>query len=83
MPYNTRFTDFDRRCAHCGGRSFSPRPTDRPDYFEVKTGQFRTVSLEVLPVFRSAGLDFATVRDHDTLAGLRAETLSLARRHGH
>ncbi len=82
MPYSTRFTDFTRHCTYCGSRSFNPRPTDRPDYFEVKTGQFRTVSLEVLPVFRSAGLGFATVRDHDTLAGLRAEALSLARRHG-
>ena len=82
MPYSTRFTDFDSRCVYCSSRSFHPRPTDRPDYFEVKTGQFRDVSVQVLPKLRSAGIPFVTVGDHGTLAGLRAETLSLLNHHG-
>lgn len=73
MPYSALFSDFDRRCAFCGSREFRPRPTDRPDYFDVKTSQFRAVSLQVLPVLRAARLAFATVGDHATFAGLRSD----------
>jgi adenylate kinase len=77
MPYSRLFTDFAGVCACCGSREFRPRPTDRPDYFEVKTTQFRTVSLQVLPVLRAAGFAFASIGDHSTFAGLRSEARRL------
>ena len=82
MPHSLRFSDFEGQCVYCASRGFAPRPTDRPDYFEVKTGQFNAVSMEVVPALEAAGLAFLSLRDHATLAGLRAETLALVGRHG-
>ena len=65
--------------ASCLGRAGLNAPFD---YFEVKTSQFKSVSMQVLPALRSAGLAFSSVGDHSTFAGLRAQVLALAERHG-
>ena len=82
MPASRAFTDFDGRCGLCRGTRLQPRPTDRPDYFEVKTGQFSTVSIQVLPALRAAGVPFAAIRDHTSFADLRAEVLTLMKPNG-
>lgn len=78
MPTNRAFEDFDGRCTMCGGASFAPRPTDRPDYMKVKTAQYESESLKVLPVFRSAGMKFHAVPDATRLADLRVAVDALA-----
>jgi adenylate kinase len=78
MPYSKLFTDFDGSCVLCGGTSLSPRPTDRPDYFHVKTGQFEAESRGALPVLRGGGFEFLTLQHHDTIGGLLAEVRAIA-----
>lgn len=76
MPHSSLFSDFDGTCPHCRARALEPRPTDRPDYLDVKTAQFASVTAHALPVLRDAGMTFLSVGDHRSFAGLRAETLS-------
>ena len=87
LPTSTAFEDFDARCALCGGSAFAPRPTDRPGYMAVKTAQYQSESLKVLPVLRAAGLRFHSTKDHTRLGELRAEVATLAVQleadHGH
>lgn len=75
MPYSRLFSDFDYDCVYCGSQEFSPRPTDKPDYFKVKTSEFNSISLQLLPVLQSAGLEFISIGDHTRFAGLREEVL--------
>jgi hypothetical protein len=77
MPSSKAFLDFDGRCLLCGGAAFAPRPTDRPDYMHVKTRQFESESMKVLPVLRAAGMKFFTVRDHARQGDLRVEVVGL------
>ena len=76
MPYSRLFSDFDYECLYCGNHEFSPRPTDRPDYFDVKTSQFNSISMRLLPLLQSAGLEFVTLQDHSRFAGLRKEVIT-------
>jgi adenylate kinase family enzyme len=77
LPSNKAFLDFDGRCLLCGGTSFAPRPTDRPDYMEVKTRQFESESMKVLPVLRAAGMTFLSVRDQTRQRDLQREVTAL------
>ncbi|MFN7972027.1 MAG: nucleoside monophosphate kinase [Acidobacteriota bacterium] len=87
MPCSRAFEDFDGTCPLCGSTRFAPRPTDRPDYLDVKTRQFDEVSSKVLPVLRGARMRVLPVSDHARFAALRATVSSLHERlgqpHGH
>lgn len=79
MPASRAFEDFDGTCPLCGGTRFARRPTDRPDYLDVKTRQFEELSSKVLPVLRGARMRVASVSDHARFAALRETVSSLAR----
>lgn len=77
MPLSKSFSDFGGRCLNCGSNNIGPRPTDKPNYFSVKTAQFKSVSLKVLPVFEEAGSEFVGLHDHSSFGNLKEEILSI------
>jgi adenylate kinase family enzyme len=87
MPASRAFEDHEGKCPMCGSARLAPRPTDRPDYLEVKTRQFEEVSQKVLPVLRGARMRVLPVSDHARFSALRETVSSLAEQlegaHGH
>lgn len=77
MPYSKLFKDFKNECVYCNNTSFSPRPTDKPDYFTVKTSQFSSESTKVLPVFKSKQLEFVTLENYRKFDDLKQDILKL------
>ncbi len=77
MPFSKLFQDFHKICFNCQGSEFSPRITDKPDYFQVKTSQFTDTSLKVISVFKNNGLEFSGLKDHTSYQELRKDILTL------
>lgn len=77
MPYSRLFEDFKNECVYCDSTSFSPRPTDKPDYFTVKTSQFDSESTKVLPVLKSKQLEFITLKNYKKFDSLKQDLLKL------
>lgn len=77
MPYSKLFKDFKNECVYCNNTIFSPRLTDKPEYFTVKTSQFSSESTKVLSVFKSKQLEFITLENYRKFDDLKQDLLKL------